>query len=534
RSGVYVGNTRADFLELQFRQGLRTVTASQLNNFRGLLPARLSYQLDLRGPSVLIDTACSSSLGAVHTAVQSIRAGEIPLALVAGVNIALRPDEAVMMTQAGTLAHDGRSKFADAEADGFAPSDAVGVVILKPLLAARADGDRIRAVIQGSAVSNNGRTSDSLLAPSIEGQTQVLRWAYEDAGVAPSEVGYVEAHGSGSPLLDQAEFASLGEIIGEDRPADRPCYVGSVKANIGYAEGAGGIAGLIKTVLCLEHRQIPRSLHLTTPSPFIDWDKLPLVVPTALQDFPDRGRPAIAGVTGQGASCLNAHVVLREGEPSAADLIPAEPDAGAAHLLPLSARTPAALQALARAYIDYLAPGGKGSPLALRDICYSAAIHRQHHPYRMAVTGASHEDMITALRGEETRTAPEPALSAAAEEYHRGQPVRWDALFGRGCRFVPLPGYPWQTQRYWPGEHPGEESGDDLTAALLAEHARASSEYGDSSLLSDIGIDSLARIEIIAKLAQEHRYQIDAEELASLQTVGQLRMLLQRLEAQTV
>lgn len=537
RTGVYVGNTRSDFLEGQFRQGLGTVTPSQLNNFRALLPARLSYHLDLLGPSVLVDTACSSSLAAVHQAVQSIRAQEVPLALVGGVNLALRPDESVMMTQAGNLAHDGRSKFADAEADGFAPSDGVGVVVLKPLAEARADGDRIRAVIRGSAVSNNGRTSDSLLVPSVAGQTHVLRWAYEDAGMAPSDVDYVEAHGSGSPTLDQVEFASLGKVLGTDRPTDRPCYVGSVKTNIGYAEGAGSIAGLIKTVLCLEHRQIPPNLHLTTPSPLIDWNDLPLAVPTALLDLPDTGRPATAGVTGQGASCLNAHVVLGEGEPSAArqGAAPAQSSAAEAYVLPLSARSPEALQALARSYVNHLAPGGKGSAYALRDICHSAATRRQHHPYRTAVIGASHQDMVTALRGGRTNAAAQPAvLVTAAEAYLQGRTVDWDAVFGSRCRYVPLPSYPWQMQRYWPGEHSAEEGADDdLATVLLGEHARASSDYRDSSLLSEIGIDSLAKIEIIAKLAQEHRYQVDPQELASLQTVGQLRSFVRQLEVQT-
>jgi len=532
RTGVFVGNTRGDFVERQFRRGLETVTPTQLNNFRAMLPARLSYHLDLRGPSVLVDTACSSSLAAVHAAVQSIRAGEIPLAVVAGVNIALRPDESVMMTQAGNLAHDGRSKFADAAADGFAPSDGVGVVVLKPLAAARADGDRIRAVIRGIAVSNNGRTSDSLLVPSVAGQTHVLEWAYEDAGVAPGDVDYVEAHGSGSPGLDQVELASLGQVLGEGRARDRPCYVGSVKTNIGYAEAAGSIAGLIKTVLCLEHRQIPASLQWAGPHPLVAWDELPLAVPTSLQDLPDRGRPLLAGVTGQGASCLNAHAVLREGELPDGGASSAEPSGGAASLLPLSARTPAALDALVRAYIDYLQ--GKGAAFALRDICYSAATRRQHHPYRKAVVGASHEEMAAALRGAEPQVGHEPALLAAAERYGRGGAVDWDALFeGRG-HFVPLPGYPWQIQRYWPGEQPQDSAaGDGLAATLLGEHARASSAYQDSSLLTEIGIDSLAKIEIIAKLAQEHGYQVDPQQLASLNTVGQLRLFIEQLEGAT-
>jgi acyl transferase domain-containing protein len=250
RTGVFVGNARADYLELALRQGLEGATAAQLNNFRSLLPARLSHTFDFRGPSVVVDTACSSALVAVHQAVQSLRAGETPLALAAAVNLALRPDEGVVMSQAGGMAPDGRSKFGDARADGHAPSDAVAVVVLKRLGDALADGDRIRAVVRGSAVGNDGRTSDSVLNPSLAGQLSVLRWAYEDAGVDPAEVDFVEAHGSGSPALDPLELTALGEVLGAGRPADRPLLVGSVKTNIGHAEAAGGMAGLIKAVLC--------------------------------------------------------------------------------------------------------------------------------------------------------------------------------------------------------------------------------------------------------------------------------------------
>lgn len=268
------------------------------------------------------------------------------------------------MTQSGTLAHDGRSKFGAADADGFAPSDAVGVVVLKRLADAVADGDRIRAVIEGSAVGNDGRTGGSLLTPSVAGQTEVLRWAYEDAGVSPADADFVEAHGVGSPTLDPVEFTGLGEVLGVGRPPDRPCLVGSVKTNVGHAEAAGGIAGLLKAVLYLEHGQVPASLHFDTPNPAIAWDELPLVVPTTLQELPDRGRPAVAGVSGQGASSLNAHLVLRQGHTPAR-----RPDAdGETYVLPLSARSPAALDALVQAYVEYLGPDGQGNGFALRDI----------------------------------------------------------------------------------------------------------------------------------------------------------------------
>ncbi len=535
RTGVYVGNTRADFLEMQYRKGLKSATAAQFHNYRPLLAARTSYFFDFRGPSVVLDTACSSSLVAVHNAVQSIRAGETPLALAAGVNLKLRADEGVMMTAAGTLARDGRSKFGDASADGYSPSDGVGVVVLKPLANALADGDRIRAVIQGSAISNDGRTGGSLLTPSLAGQIDVLRWAYEDAGVNPADVDYVEAHGVGSPQLDPLEFAALGEVVGHGRPWDRPCMVGSVKTNIGHSEAAGGLAGLIKTVLCLEHGQVPPNLHMRAPNPRVAWDRLPLRMPDRIEALPYTGRPAIAGVSGQGVSALNAHLVLRQGDTVAAGRIPSprQEHGEQAYLLPLSARTPEALEDLARAYTAYLSPHGKGGGYALRDICFSASLRRQHHPYRMAVVATSHEEMVGALSGtgEPRRIRRGRPVVVVAERYCKGEVVDWHELYDPGCRYVPLPGYPWQTQRYWPGESEPQQNGADLADNVLREHARTA--YTETSMLSEIGIDSLAMLRIIVDLSEKFERQVEPEELARLHDVAALRQWLRELEAQT-
>ncbi|MGP3966122.1 beta-ketoacyl synthase N-terminal-like domain-containing protein [Streptomyces sp. 6N223] len=564
RTGVFVGSSRADYLDAQTRRGREALNPSLYHNFRAMMPARLSYVFDLRGPSVLLDTACSSSLMAVHSAVQSLRAGESPLALAAGVSLALSPDEGIIMTSAGILARDGRSKFGDAGADGYSPSDGVGVVVLKSLAAARADGDRIRAVIQGSAVSNDGRSGGALMTPSATGQVEVLRWAYEDAGISPADVDFVEAHGTGDAVLDPVEFGALGEVLGEGRPADRPCLVGSVKTNVGHAQAAGGIAGFVKAVLCLEHGEVPASLNIDSPNPRVAWDDLPLTVPAKPQPLPDHGRPAYAGVTGQGISSLNAHLVLRQGEtPPAAAAAEGEPTP---YVLALSARSPRALAELARSYAAYLGPGGKGSAFELRDICFSAATRRQHHAHRLAAVASSHQEMAAALRagidagaGAGVPGAQERAAlpAAVAERYLSGEAVNWGALFGSDCSFVPLPAYAWQTRRYWhdgqaghadppeeaarearaeraaPGARSPGARTDDLAAAVLREHARTqAADYSDSSLLSDMGIDSLARLRIMLKLASDHGYDIEADELAELRTVGEFRRWLNVQEAQ--
>ncbi|MFJ5221008.1 type I polyketide synthase [Streptomyces sp. NPDC088354] len=445
RTGVYVGNMHLDYWDRAARRGLETLTPSHIYNYRSILSGRLSHTFDLRGPSITLDTACSSSLVAIHLACQSIRAGETTMALAAGVNLKLTPDEDVLLSQVRMLAPDGRCKFGDARANGFAPSDGVGVIVLKPLSTALADGDHIRALVLGSATSNDGRSHPELLTPSIEGHIQMLRWAYEDAGVSPADVDFIEAHGTGTPMIDPVEFTALGEVLGKDRPAERTCYVGSVKSNIGHTEGAAGIAALIKTVLCLEHQQVVPSLHYETPNPKIPWQDLPLAVPTQLLTVPDRGRPLIAGISGQGISAANTHLVIGQ----ASRPTPA-PTADGKHLFLASARTENALQELASAYLAYLAPTGPGREFRLADICHSAAMRRHHHPKRLAIIATTHEELAERIRSYLAGEPSEPQdcthLTEISQRYLSGEQVSWDT---ESAQHVPLPTYPWQTKRYW-------------------------------------------------------------------------------------
>lgn len=473
RTGVYVGSMHLDYWDLIAQRGLRKFTPFSIYNYRSVLSGRLAYTFDLRGPCITVDTACSSSLVAVHLACQSLRAGETTLAIAAGVNLKLTADEDVLLSQAGTLAPDGRCKFGDASADGFAASDGVGVVVLKPLAQALADNDRVRAVVLGSAIGNDGASSNSLLTPSVEGQIEMLRWAYADAGIDPADVDFIEAHGTGTPLIDPAEFAGLAAVLGKERSPDHPCFVGSIKTNIGHTEGAAGIAGLIKTVLCLEHHQVVPSLHYNTPNPAIPWDDLPLIVPTTVQSLPTVDRPAIAGISGQGISSANTHLVI--GQADARWVAPrSSAQVGQAHTLVVSAHTSNALDDLARAYIRHLGPEGIGREFELRDVCYTAANRRHHHAYRLAITAADHDALIIALGCFLDRTnAPGLAvghvsnpdlqtgrrlqagqqsnlpLDHVAVRYVTGQPIDWSVLAEPGARFVPAPTYPWQTERYW-------------------------------------------------------------------------------------
>ena len=460
RTGVYVGNRRADYMDRQYHRGLETLIPADVKSTRSLLPTQLAYLFDFRGPAMLIDTACSSSLVAIHLACQSLRTGEAPLALACGVNLKLLPHEDVLASQINMIAHDGRSKFGDASADGFCSSDGIGVVVLKPLAQALADGDRVRAVILGSAVSNDGSSSGVLLRPSIDGQVQTLEWAYENARVSPSDVDFVEAHGTGTPLIDPLEFMALGEVLGQGRSPDAPLLVGSVKSNIGHSEGASGLAAVIKTVLCLEHRQIPPSLHFQTPNPTVPWDRLPVTVPTCLHAIPDRGRLALAGVSGQGLSAVNVHLVLEEAAPSLDESMPC----CAPRLFAISARTDNALRDLALAYLAYLNDPEQGAAFSLRDICHSSLHRRTHHAYRFAAVVQDHASLLVALRrflaGETNPgelVAPPPSADAQeislltlATRYMTGE--KGDAWKPEGeadAHFVPLPTYPWQTASYW-------------------------------------------------------------------------------------
>lgn len=407
-TGVFVGQLGGDYWHMQYqdreRLDLYAMTGSAS---RAITSGRLSYAFDLRGPSVTVDTACSSALVAVHNAMQALRLGECPLALAGGVNLVLLPEEGVVYSGAGMLARDGRCKFGDASGDGFVRSDGVGTVVLKPLSRALADGDRVRAVLRGSAVGNDGRSSGYLVTPGVEGQRQVLRRAYENAGVDPADVDYVEAHGTGTVAGDPVELEALGDILGEGRPADRPVLVGSVKTNIGHAEAAAGIAGLIKAVLCLELAEVPPSLHLRAPNPAVPWDRLPLRIPTEVTPFPDRGRPALAAVSSFGFSGTNAHLVL-EAAPSGSTAA-SEPQPERAELLVLSARSPEALTGLATAYADHLT-AGPGHAQGLRDVCRSAATRRSTLDARLALPVTSHEQAAEALRAF-ARGEDEPDLS---------------------------------------------------------------------------------------------------------------------------
>jgi acyl transferase domain-containing protein len=390
-AGVFVGICASDYQTMLLRQGEEAIDAYLASGTAPSIAAgRISYTLRLHGPSMAVDTACSSSLVGVHLACQSLRARECDMALAGGVNATLLPDTTIALSKARMMAGDGRCKAFDGRADGFVRAEGCGVVVLKRLRDAEADGDRILAVIRGSAVNQDGRSS-GITAPNGTAQEAVIRAALGQAGVEGRAIGYVEAHGTGTSLGDPIEAHALAAVLGAGRTAREPLVVGSVKTNLGHLEAAAGIAGLIKVVLALEHERIPAHLHFERMNPHIDWGGVPVEIPVQGRAWKRGAGPRLAGVSSFGFSGTNAHVIVEEGPEPARERGGVERPL---HILTLSARSEAALQALGARYEEALA----GNEPALGDVCFTANAGRAHFEQRVTVVGATAEELRAGLR----------------------------------------------------------------------------------------------------------------------------------------
>ncbi|WP_437965060.1 beta-ketoacyl synthase N-terminal-like domain-containing protein [Sorangium sp. So ce260] len=396
RTGVFVGITTNDYQLLSVTGAPEEQDAYAATGNGHCFPAgRLSYVLGLEGPSLAVDTACSSSLVAVHLACQSLRSGESTLALAGGVNLILSRLITRLIDQLKALSPDGRCKTFDARANGFVRGEGCGVVVLKRLSDALSDGDRVLALIRGSAVNQDGRSS-GLTAPNLLAQQAMLRQALQNARVSPSDVGYIETHGTGTSLGDPIEVEALAGVLGQPRDDGSICALGAVKTNIGHLEAAAGVAGLIKAVLAMEHGVIPANQHYRTLNPRIDLSGTPFVIPSESLPWAAGDKARIAGVSSFGLSGTNAHVVLEEAPRPAASS-----DAGEGRpvvVVPLSARSPGALVELAQAYHRHLAEAPRDGAASLHDIASTAAVRRSHHEHRLALVARSTEELEGALR----------------------------------------------------------------------------------------------------------------------------------------
>ncbi|AZZ95796.1 hybrid non-ribosomal peptide synthetase/type I polyketide synthase [Pseudoalteromonas sp. R3] len=409
--GVYVGISQNDYFNMsnQAQQGnpyLGTGTALSI------AANRLSYTYNFTGPSLSVDTACSSSLVALHHALNGIRVGDMPMALVCGVNLILSNEVTDACDNAQMLAEDGRCKTFSRAADGYVRSEGVGCVLLKPLAQAMADKDPIYGVLKGSAVNQDGR-SNGITAPNGASQQRVINSALQRAAVAPADIQYIETHGTGTELGDPIEVSALAKVYGEGRAPNQPLLLGSAKANIGHLESGAGLAGLIKMLLCLEKAQLPAQLHTEQLNAHIPWQKLPVEVATRSQAWPSQeNKPRLAAVSSFGFGGTNAHVICAQRPENVAK---ADNDASqyAGYVLPLSAKSANSLTQLARRYADVLSAA---TPNVFDTLVSQTARMPHYKEVRHAFVGESREALVAALTA--VQDLPEQAnqTSASARE----------------------------------------------------------------------------------------------------------------------
>ncbi|MCM0593867.1 MAG: beta-ketoacyl synthase N-terminal-like domain-containing protein [Gloeotrichia echinulata DEX184] len=447
RGGVFIGISSGDYARLNGNL-VNTEAYYGTGNALSITANRLSYFLDWHGPSWAVDTACSSSLVAVHQACQSLLLGECHLALAGGVNLMLSPQLTLTFADAKMMAADGRCKTFDALADGYVRSEGCGVVVLKCLSDALADGDNIQAIIRGSALNQDGLTN-GLTAPNGNSQQDVIHLALAKAGVKPNQISYVETHGTGTSLGDPIEVNSLKTVLMEDRELNQPCWIGSVKTNIGHLEAAAGIAGLIKVVLSLEHGEIPPHLHLQQLNPYIQLEQTTIKIPTKLQPWLSVGQSRLAGVSAFGFGGTNAHVILEEApipvsienslktEQNSANLVNRP-----FHLLTLSAKTEQALADLVQSYQNYLEINPE---LAIADVCFSANTGRSHFKHRLAIIAADQQELTDKLAKIIAKSEVSGVFSANLASNSQSPKIAF--LFtGQGSQYINMGRQLYQTQ----------------------------------------------------------------------------------------
>ena len=429
-TGVFVGACLSEYGYLASRDLGRIDAWTGTGGALSIIANRLSYFLDLRGPSLAVDTACSSSLVAVHLACQSLRTGQSELAIAAGVNLLLSPAVTRSFDAAEAMSPTGACHAFDAAADGFVRGEGCGVAVLKRLSDALRDGDRVLAVVRGSAVNQDGR-SNGLMAPNPAAQAAVLRAACADAGVKPSEVDYVEAHGTGTLLGDPIEARALGAVYGRGRQPDAPLLAGAVKTNLGHLEAAAGIVGLIKTTLALQRGAIPANLHFETPNSHIPFDELRLKVVDEATEWSVTGRPRRAGVSSFGFGGTNAHAVLEQGP----EVCAVEPPAAvpAVVTLVVTGKNTDRMAEMATMLADWMTDAGAQVPLA--DVAHTLDHHRAHQATFGTVCAADRAEAVAGLRalaaGQSATGVVGPHQGACGSEtvfVYSGQGSQWAGM----------------------------------------------------------------------------------------------------------
>ncbi|HEX7239518.1 MAG TPA: beta-ketoacyl synthase N-terminal-like domain-containing protein [Longimicrobiaceae bacterium] len=551
--GVFAGSASSRYLAHNLASNPELValageTEVALANEPDFLTTRVSYRLDLRGPSIGVRTACSTGLVAAHVACRSLLGGECDLALAGAVSI-VHPTVGYRYAEGGISSPDGRCRSFDAEARGSVASSGAGVVVLKRLEDALADGDTIHAVVRGSAVNNDGARKIGFTAPGVEGQVRVISDALAMAGVEPASIGFVEGHGSGTPLGDSIEIAALREVFADGSRGAGTCALGSAKSNLGHCNAAAGVAGLLKAVLAVREGVVPPTVHFRAADPKLELDSTPLYVNAAPAPWKVPG-PRRAGVSSFGLGGTNAHLVLEE-PPALAPSAPAR----RGRLLVLSARSEPALRAMRERLRAHLEAHPE---LELADVAWTLQVGRARFEHRFAAVCRDRADALRALAGErdgEPEDAGARELEALGRAWTAGAEADWAALHaGEDRRRVPLPTYPFERRSYWVHPRlPAAARAPEPEAApvrrgprpnVLTEYAPPRNELeekvaavweellgiegiGIYDAFLELGGHSLLGIRVLARLRQHFGVELAPDALYAAPTVTDLAALIE-------
>lgn len=557
RIGVYAGGTETGYAHAvkAARDTLPPVSDWEIliANGADFLASRLAYKLGLRGPAITVQAACATALVAVHTAVAGLLSGDCDLALAGGAAVHV-PAKESPYADGGILSRDGYCRPFDAKAGGTVGADGAGIVVLKRLADALADGDRIHAVLRGTAVNNDGAARVGYTAPSVGGQAAVIRDAQLIAGTNADTIGYVEAHGTGTPLGDPIEIAALTKAFRADTDRVGYCRIGSVKSNIGHTDAAAGAAGLIKAVLAVEHGLIPPSLHYQEPNLRADLTSSPFRVVTSLEEWhPADGTPRRAGVSSFGIGGTNAHVVLEQPP------VPVRSSSSSPwQLLPLSARTLEALEEVTARLASYL----RANPgIAIADVAWTLQAGRREHLCRRYAIVRDTSDAASVLAdpghprmADGAETSPRPSIPQSARQlaelgdrWLAGTAIDWAATHaGERRRPVPLPTYPFQRQRYAvesataPGDTGFEadptspaDGGDAIvTLTRLIAETLDLPDTGPRDDFFDLGGDSVLATHLLSEVNRLFGVDIDALSLYDAPTAVDLAALIEAERAE--